>query len=79
MIKFLEQFFQEDNGNASGMRLCTNLGILIIIGVWAYLSIQSGAIISWGMKDLGIVGTLLGAKYLQKGKEENIVRKEGEK
>ena len=74
-IKFLEQFFQEDNGNASGMRLCTNLGTLIIISVWAYLSIQSGTIISWGIKDLGIIGTLLGAKYLQKGKEQSVDKK----
>ena len=55
------------------------MGVFVIIGVWAYISITTGALVSWGTKDVGVIVALLGAKVFQKGKEENIVRKEGEK
>lgn len=75
MMQFLEGFFQEDNGNSSCMRMIAGIGSLLIIGTWAYMSIKTGTLISWGMKDVSVLMTLLGAKVWQKEKEENTVKK----
>jgi hypothetical protein len=55
----LAEFFQEGNGAMSMTRLVLFISIVIVLGVWAYVSIRAGE-----MKDvpLGVV-TLVGLSY----------------
>lgn len=77
----LSGLFQDDNGGGSSTRLVFVLGSLTIIFVWAWLSVKQGAIVSMGLKDLGILLTVVGAKLGGKALEvkENTAHKENEK
>lgn len=70
----LAGMFDDDNGGGSSTRLVFVAGSLTIIFVWAWLSIKQGSIISMGIKDLGILLTIIGAKLGGKALEvkENL-------
>jgi hypothetical protein len=57
--------FSESSGTSS-MRLVFVLGVLAIIFVWAWLSIEQGVPISFGAMDVGALAVLVGGKDVQK-------------
>jgi len=66
--------FEDDNGGASSNRFVFVVGSLLVIGVWAWLSIAKGEFISIPLKDLGILGLVISSKFGGKWLEviENI-------
>jgi hypothetical protein len=70
----------ESNGQPSSMRLVVTLGSLAIVfglvGVWVIVSVRAGTMsevpASVGTTLGSYLLTLLGAKVLQKGKEDSI-------
>jgi len=69
MKKVLSQFFSEDNGNKSSMRLLVAAVVLIPLITWSVMCIKTGQMISWDLPDIGLIATALGMKAYQKGKE----------
>jgi hypothetical protein len=72
MANPIYEMFEDDNGGTSSMRFIFIACILIIFLVWAFLCIKNNMLYSFEMKDLGVIGVLIGGKEMQKfleGKE----------
>lgn len=62
----VSSMFEDENGGESTMRIVVFLCVLIVFSVWAYLCIVNRTLYSFELKDLGVIGTLLGSKIFQK-------------
>jgi hypothetical protein len=72
MVNPIYEMFEDDNGGTSSMRFVFIACVLIIFFVWAFLCIKNNMLYSFEMKDLGVIGVLIGGKEVQKfleGKE----------
>ena len=63
-------FFQEDNGNLSSTRLVFVLFAIVVLIVWAVLSLYVGVLMSIPESIVTILLGLAGAKVLQKPFEQ---------
>ena len=70
LISNLIDFFQDNDGNNSSMRLFVFMVVAVILFNWTWINIKTGTLTPLSLGEWGtIVGSLI-AKYLQKGKEE---------
>jgi len=65
-IAGIASMFEDENGGESTMRVVVFLCMLIVFMVWAYICIVHKTLYSFELKDMGIIGTLLGSKIFQK-------------
>jgi len=68
-MNFFTSMFTGDDGNVSTMRVMFTLVLVVVIGVWAVLSIKNGQFVHFTAEDLGFLGILFGGKLFQKGFE----------
>jgi hypothetical protein len=68
----LSEFFQEDNGNLSSMRLLTAFIVVAVIGTWAVVSLRTNAVASLDWQAVGAVIGAMAAKAWQKEKEHAL-------
>lgn len=60
---------EESPGEPSSLRIVMTSGLLAVIAVWTYNSIHTGTMVAIPETVLYFVGSLLTAKWLQKGTE----------
>ena len=65
-----KQFFKEDNGNLSTMRLLVTFILIVVLFNWTYITILTGTFISLKIADIMLILGPLFAKSYQKGKEK---------
>ncbi len=61
----LSQFFRDDAGEFSCMRLVTALITLTVLGMWIWGCLKAGHYIPLGYAEAGIIGAAQGAKAAQ--------------
>lgn len=55
-------FFTDDKGNKSSMRLMTNIGFFLIMGVWTIASIKVQVMAPIGFEHVALLGVFVGGK-----------------
>ena len=60
------KLFEDDKGNSSSMRVVWALCVLMVFGVWSYICIQKGELISFQVGDATLIAFLFGGKLGQK-------------
>ena len=61
----MAQFFQNDAGEWSGMRLMGILLVITVCGVWTWANLCSDTYIPLGSSEAALLGTAIGGKALQ--------------
>ena len=64
-MRGVKDFFLDDEGRSSSMRLMCFLVTVLILAVWLWGNISSGQYIPLGYAESGLLGTLCGGKALQ--------------
>jgi len=67
---FLTALVAEGDGSPSTMRVATLLIVVVVMGVWAYTSVQAGTLQPLSTEQVSAVLGALGIKAWQRGKEE---------
>lgn len=70
-MKNLLQFFQEDNGNLSGQRLCYVLWNIAVCVVWTYCSFKAGQPVPLEIESIMGLAIAQAGKVGQKMVEKN--------
>ncbi|KKL15547.1 hypothetical protein LCGC14_2504490 [marine sediment metagenome] len=65
----MKQFFTEDNGNFSFMRLAVFIVLITVLFNWTWFNIKHGTIISFDWQEMLLIIGPLFLKGYQKGKE----------
>ena len=60
------KYLQDDHGNSSTMRAVWVMGVLIILGTWAFICISTGTLQHFTTGDAVFFGMLIGGKVAQK-------------
>lgn len=71
MKEFLASLLSDNSGGWSSMRLCVLLWCFTLTVVWIVIAFKSGAIPDIPNGVLGVTGTFLGAKAIQRIGEGN--------
>ncbi len=67
----LSEFFQQEDGYFSAMRLITIVSIFAIIFTWTYVCIVNKKLEDFSPGLVGVIAAFLGAKVWQKYVEQN--------
>ena len=59
------QMFDDPDGKLSSIRVLTFMVVLIVMLVWAYISMKAGAMVMIDPGLIGVIGTLVGGKTVQ--------------
>lgn len=70
LLEFFKQIFQQQNGQGSGMRAISVLGTLLILTVWAYLSLAKGTVLEIPTGVVAVLIALITGKVVQKQLEK---------
>lgn len=77
MIKILKEFFSDNNGRASSIRLLSAIVVIDMMFVWTILSLKECKLLEFGWDNAAILLSSLGIKTWQKKyeKEEECCEK----
>ena len=69
MLGCLRQFFVDDTGQYSCMRLSVLLVNMAVLGLWIWGNIRAGQYVPLGWAEAGLLGAANGSKSVQAGFE----------
>lgn len=58
--------FEDDNGGTSSFRVVWTIVVLLIFGVWAYISIKTEKMVQFSVGDASMIAMIIGGKIGQK-------------
>lgn len=61
----MAQFFQDDQGQFSSMRIMAFVVVTLVLAVWVWGNIQAGQYVSLGYSEAGIITAAVGGKAIQ--------------
>jgi len=67
--QFIKMFLSENDGTPSSIRVVSTIVPLVVVGVWAYICVKQGQLVTPDWEDIAMLVGLPAAKVWQKGKE----------